>query len=147
MTALPPGDAVGFGDADRIFSEFLDPRTATLQVNVPASMVARVRDALAASSKGRAVPREPIAACARECRHLMETDSLPRFKKWGPYVAFLDDGVALVERRLQVRVLPLEGDDLGLQVADLADERVEPPARRRERARRGRRGALSLIHI
>ncbi|KAH8055782.1 hypothetical protein JL722_8133 [Aureococcus anophagefferens] len=57
-------------------------------------MVARVRDALAASSKGRAVPREPIAACARECRHLMETDSLPRFKKWGPYVAFLDDGVA-----------------------------------------------------
>ena len=94
VAALPPGDAVGFGDADRIFGEFLDPRTATLQVNVPASMVARVRDALAASSKGRAVPREPIAACARECRHLMETDSLPRFKKWGPYVAFLDDGVA-----------------------------------------------------
>ncbi|KAH8074836.1 hypothetical protein JL720_10578 [Aureococcus anophagefferens] len=73
VAALPPGDAVGFGDADRIFGEFLDPRTATLQVNVPA---------------------EPIAACARECRHLMETDSLPRFKKWGPYVAFLDDGVA-----------------------------------------------------
>jgi len=61
---------------------------------VPQSLVRRVGDALAAAKGGAPVARDGVDACAGEVYKIMETDALPRFQKWPPYVDFLARGAA-----------------------------------------------------